>query len=200
VIKKIFDVADLDARDRSKLVLGLVVPRPIGWIGTTSAEGVDNLAPYSFFNAVSSSPPTVMFSSGMRSRIKDSLRNARDSGEFTWNLVSEEVAEAMNLTSQDYPSGVDEFEVAGLTAIRGQLVDAPLVAEAKANFECRVVDIVEVGEPPASSVVFGEVVRIHVREDLLDGTRIDLEGLKAVGRLAGGGYSRVNDLFWMERP
>ena len=198
--KTSFDTADLEPIERAKLLQGLVVPRPIGWIGTTGGDGVDNLAPYSFFNAVSTTPPTVIFAPGTRVRMKDSLVNARKSGAFTVSVVTEEVAEAMILTSGDYPPDVNEFEVAGLTAIRGEVVDAPMVAEAKANFECTLDRIVELGEPPSASVVFGNVVRIHVRTDLLDGTRIDLEALRAVGRLAGSGYSRTRDQFHLERP
>jgi len=181
--------------------MGLVVPRPIGWVGTVDAGGRNNLAPFSFFNAVASSPPVVIFAPGMASRIKDTLVNVRETGEFTLNVVTEEVAEAMNITAGDHPAEVDEFELAGLTPVIGDAVAAPMVAEAKANMECIVTDIVEVGgQPPASSVVFGEVLRIHVEEALVDGSRIDFEALRAVGRLAGGGYSRTRDLFWMDRP
>lgn len=194
-------MAAVDAAVRNRLILGLVVPRPIGWVGSRDGDGNHNLAPFSFFNAVSATPPMVMFAPGMRTRLKDTLVNVRATGVFTLNLVTDEVAEAMNVTSGDHPHGVDEFALAGLTAVTGDVVDAPMVAEAKANMECRVAEIHEIGgEPPSASVVFGEVLRVHVREDLLQGTRIDLESLRAVGRLAGGGYSRTHDLFWMQRP
>ena len=198
--KRVFDAGELDAAERYKLMTGLIVPRPIGWIGSRGADGVNNLAPFSFFNMVSGSPPTLLFTTGMTIRVKDSLANVRTSGVFTVNVVTEEVATAMNVTSDSFLPGVDEFTAAGLTPIEGEAVAAPLVAEAKANFECVVAHIHEVGEGPSASVVFGEVVRFHVDESLLDGTRIDLPRLKAVGRLAGTWYSRTTDLFEMERP
>ncbi len=198
--KRVFEAGELDAAERYKLMSGLIVPRPIGWIGSRDANGVNNLAPFSFFNMVSGSPPTLLFTTGMTMRVKDSLANVRASGVFTVNVVTEEVATAMNVTSDSFPPGVDEFTAAGLTSIEGEAVAAPMVAEAKANFECVVTHIHEVGEGPAASVVFGEVLRFHVAESLLDGTRIDLAGLKAVGRLAGPWYSRTTDLFSMERP
>jgi len=198
--KRVFDTEALEATDRYKLMSGLIVPRPIGWIGSRGTDGVDNLAPFSFFNMVSGTPPTLLFTTGMTVRVKDSLVNVRESGVFTVNVVTEEVATAMNATSEAFPSSVDEFLAAGLTAVEGGAVPAPMVAEAKANFECVVTHIHEVGDGPAASVIFGEVVRIHVAESVLDGTRIDLAGLKAVGRLAGPWYSRTVDLFSMERP
>ena len=198
--KRVFDAGGLDATERYKLMTGLIVPRPIGWIGSRGANGVNNLAPFSFFNMVSGTPPTLLFTTGMTVRVKDSLANVRASGVFTVNIVTEEVAAAMNVTSDSFSPEVDEFATAGLTAIEGETVAAPMVAEAKANLECAVTHIHEVGEGPSASVVFGEVSRFHVAESLLDGTRIDFAALKAVGRFAGSWYSRTTDLFEMERP
>jgi flavin reductase (DIM6/NTAB) family NADH-FMN oxidoreductase RutF len=201
VDKAVFDFTAVDAAVRGRLILALVVPRPIGWVGTRDPDGTHNLAPYSFFNAVSSTPPLVMFVPGLRSRVKDTLRNVRDTGEFTLSVVTDEVAEAMNVTAGAHPPEVSEFEVAGLTAVPGTHVDAPMVGEARANFECRMTDVVEVGgDPPSAAVVFGEIVAAHVDSALLDGTRIRQEDLHAVGRHAGGAYSRTHDLFWMDRP
>lgn len=199
--KTSFDAAALDPVDRYKLMIGLIVPRPIGWVGSIAADGRRNLAPYSFFNVVAGVPPTVIFAPGRSQRIKDTLANVAATGEFTLNVVTEELAEAMNLTSGDYGPDVDEFAVAQLTAAPGDVVAAPLVAEAKANLECRVSQIVDLGEPPTASVVFGEVLRIHVRTDLLDGTRVNHRELRAVGRMAGDGYATTADgLFEMKRP
>ncbi len=198
--KRVFDTKTLDATDCYKLMSGLIVPRPIGWIGSRSRGCVDNLAPFSFFNMVSGSPPTLLFVTGMTARVKDTLANVRASDVFTVNLVTEDVAAAMNVTSGAFSPDVDEFVAAGLSKTEGHEVAAPLVAEAKANFECAVTHIHEVGEGPSASVVFGLVKRIHVAESLLDGTRIDLAGLEVVGRLAGPWYSRTTDLFSMERP
>jgi flavin reductase (DIM6/NTAB) family NADH-FMN oxidoreductase RutF len=198
--KTVFAADALDGADRYKLLTGLVVPRPIGWIGTLSVDGVANLAPYSFFNLVAGTPPTVLYAPGLTQRVKDSLANARDTSEFTVNIVTEELAEAMNLTSAEFPPDVDEFAVAGLTAVPGEVVKAPMVAEAKANLECRVSRIVEVGDPPGAAVVFGEVVRFHIRPEVLDGTRIDHGALRAVGRMTGDGYTTTRDRFEMPRP
>ena len=198
-----FDPAEHDDVDIYKLLIGLVVPRPIGWIGSVSASGVRNLAPFSFFNAVAASPPTVLFSTiragGAR---KDTLANVEETGVFTVNVVTEETVEAMNVTSGRYEPSVDEFELAGLTAVSGSVVAAPMVAEAKANLECRLSQVVPIGTdgPMAASIVIGEVVRVHVEGSILDGTRIDQEALRAVGRMGGPTYTRTRDLFSLERP
>ena len=198
-----FDPTEHDDVDIYKLLIGLVVPRPIGWIGSVSASGVRNLAPFSFFNAVAASPPTVLFSTiragGAR---KDTLANVEETGVFTVNVVTEETVEAMNLTSGSYDPAVDEFELAGLTAVPGSVVDAPMVAEAKANLECRLSQVVPIGTdgPMAASIVIGEVVRVHVDGSISDGTRIDQEALGAVGRMGGPTYTRTRDRFSLDRP
>ncbi len=198
-----FDPAEHDDVDIYKLLIGLVVPRPIGWVGSVSADGVRNLAPFSFFNAIAASPPTVLFSTiragGVR---KDTLSNVEETGVFTVNVVTEETVEAMNVTSGRYEASVDEFELAGLTAVDGSVVDAPMVGEAKANLECRLNQIVQIGTdgPMAASIVIGEVVLIHVEGAILDGTRIDQEALRAVGRMGGPTYTGTRDLFSLDRP
>ena len=195
-----FVTSDLDMTDRYKLLTGLVVPRPIGWIGTCSSNGTNNLAPYSFFNAVSADPPTVLFSAGTTAR-KDSAANAVETGEFTVNIVGRAVAEAMNTTSASVAEDVDEFELAGLTAVPGVLVGAPRVAEAAAQFECTVTHSMHVGRAGGGNlVVFGEVVAMHVADDVLDGTRVDQQRLHPVGRHAGNWYSDATDLFELIRP
>ncbi len=195
-------VDELEGVDGYKLMTGLVVPRPIGWIGSTSADGVNNLAPYSFFNAVSGDPPTVVFSPGAGSGTrKDTADNVAATGEFTVNIVTEEVAEAMNATSAGLPADADEFVHAGLTAVPGVVVDAPLVAEAKAQMECRMTHRLHVGREGGGNWLFvGEVVAFHINGDLLDGTRIDQAALAAIGRHAGSFYSTTRDLFSMIRP
>lgn len=196
------DPDDLEAVDRYKLMTGLVVPRPIGWIGTHNPAGRNNLAPYSFFNVVAGTPPTVLFSAGRRGgRPKDTLANAVATGAFTVNIVTEHVAEAMNLTSGEYEADIDEFELAGLTAVDGSAVDAPYVAEASAVLECELLQTFDLGEPPVNTVVFGTVRLIHVRSEFLDGTRIDHEAIRIVGRMAGASYTRtVDGLFYLQRP
>lgn len=200
--KHVIDPAAVAAIDAYKLLIGLVVPRPIGWIGTNDAAGVANLAPFSFFNAVAATPPTVLFSPLMdRGAPKDTLRNVEATGEFTVNMVSHDLAEAMNLTSGRYGPEVDEFALAGLTAVPGTRVAAPMVAEAKANLECRVTQLVGVGVPPMNAtLVIGEVVAFHIRPELLDGTRVDQAALDLIGRMGGPNYTRTRDVFSMERP
>ncbi len=195
-----FRTAVIDGQDAYKLASGLIVPRPIGWIGTVSAVGVDNLAPYSFFNLISGDPIHAAFSPGGSGR-KDSLSNVREVPEFTINIVTAETVVAMNDTAASLPPDDDEFEHAGLTKLPSFDIAPCRVAEATATMECRVNDIVHVGrESGGSHLVIGEVVLIHVADRVLDGTRINQEELKAIGRHAGSWYSNATDLFAIDRP
>jgi flavin reductase (DIM6/NTAB) family NADH-FMN oxidoreductase RutF len=195
-----FSVADLNGADPYKLTTGLIVPRPIGWIGSISSDGTPNLAPFSFFNAVSGNPPTFVFSPGRGSR-KDTLDNVRAVGEFTINVVTEEVAAAMNATSATHPPEVDEFVAAGLTAVPSVSIRPPMVGECRANIECVVTQIIDIGHPErGNGLVIGEAVEFHVDDALLDGTRVDQAELKAIGRHVGDMYSHSTDLFELRRP
>ena len=195
-----FAVADLSGADPYKLATGLIVPRPIGWIGTVSADGDANLAPYSFFNCVSGVPPTFVFAPA-RSVRRDTLDNVREVGEFTINIVTAEVVEAMNASAESLDAGVDEFAAVGVSAVPSTLIRPPMVGECKANIECVVTDIVDIGDPDnGNGLVIGEAVAFHVEEGLLDGTRVDQAGLRAIGRHAGNTYSNATDLFDLERP
>ena len=143
----------------------------------------------------------MIFSGGRHTdRPKDTVSLAEATGVFTVNIVSEEVAPAMNITSGTYDADADEFVIAGLTPMRGEVVDAPMVAESPANLECRVVEIVDIGEEGRTRLVIGEVVALHVSGEVLDGTRIDNDALQAVGRMAGNTYIHTRDRFDMERP
>ncbi len=197
--------ADLDPRDVYRLLISVVVPRPIAWVSTVGADGVRNLAPYSFFNAIGGNPPSVMLSVGERRTaagraLKDTLRNARETGEFVVNMVDETVAEAMNLTSGEYAYEVDEFETAGLHPVPSAVVRPPRVAEARAALECQVTQIIPV---PDSNyhLVLGRVVRFHLQDGVLrpDGTA-DPVRLNLIGRLSGDEYSRPGEVFAMRRP
>lgn len=199
--------SELDRKQNYKLITGAIIPRPIGWISTVNADGQPNLAPFSYFAPVSSNPPHVIFSPGIRGTdgaVKDTLVNVRENGEFVVNIVTESLLDAMNLTSTEFPAEVDEFSAAGLTAEPSRVVAPPRVGESPVHFECRVVQIVDVGEPmtPGSgSVVIGEVVHIHVDESVMLGDyKIDLLKLKPVGRLAGSVYCRVTDTLDLPRP
>ena len=148
----------------------LIAPRPIGWISSRDAEGRVNLAPYSFFNAFNYDPPIIGFSS---IAWKDSVRNASETGEFVWNLVTRELGDRMNATSAPVAPGVDEFGLAGLTAIPGRRVNVPRVGESRAAMECKVIDIVQFrnrgGEKVGGWLVLGEVVAVYIDETLLEG-------------------------------
>ena len=197
--KTSFDLTTGAPNDHYKLLTGLVIPRPIGWIGTRAGSGKLNLAPFSFFNAVSSEPPMVLFSAGRHfDRPKDSVTYAEESGVFTVNIVSEDLADAMNKSSGTFAADEDEFVIAGLTPVIGALVDAPMVGEAPANLECRVVEVIDLGVE--TRMVLGEVVMIHVREDALDGTRVNPDVIQAIGRLSGSSYVTTRNRFELSRP
>lgn len=188
------------SRDRELLphdpFKAFVAPRPIGWVSTVGPDGAINLAPYSFFNAVSDHPPTVMFSS---EGPKDSATFAASGGEFVWNLATYELREQMNLTSAALPRGQNEFEAAGLEAAPSRLVAPPRVAASPAAFECRVVERVEIGE--RNLVTFGEVVGIWVDERFIVDGRVDTAGMRPIARCGyRGDYTVVTELFEMLRP
>ncbi|MDY6961701.1 MAG: flavin reductase family protein [Pseudomonadota bacterium] len=180
----------------------IVAPRPIGWIGTRGKDGSINLSPYSFFNIVSDTPKIIMFSSTGR---KDSLRNAEETGVFTASLASRHLAEAVNASSVTVPYGTDEFALAGVTPAPGTLVDAPYVAEAYTALECRVTEILQPhtlkGGKAPSYMVFGEVVGIHIREEVIRDGRIDMALLRPIARM---GYRDFSDggaeVFELTRP
>ena len=146
----------------------LVAPRPIGWISSRDAQGRVNLAPYSFFNAFNYDPPIIGFSS---IAWKDSVQNASETREFTWNLVTRELGDQMNHTSSPLPQGEDEFPLAGLTAVPGRRVNVPRVGESRAAMECKVIDIVQfrntAGEKVSGWLVLGEVVAVYIDKTLL---------------------------------
>jgi flavin reductase (DIM6/NTAB) family NADH-FMN oxidoreductase RutF len=178
------------------LLNSLVVPRPIAWVSTVSEAGVANIAPHSYFTVLSPDPPIVCFSS---SGVKDTLRNVRFTADFVVNVVGEELAEQMNLTSADFPHAESEFDFAGLSAAPADLVRAPRLAEAPASMECRLLQVLEIGSTP-NHVVIGQVVRFHVAERVWRDGRVDIGLMRPVGRLAGSGYSYTRELFRMDRP
>jgi flavin reductase (DIM6/NTAB) family NADH-FMN oxidoreductase RutF len=196
------DPSTLPAQSVYKLLIGCVVPRPIAWVSTVDGAGINNLAPFSFFMGVCGDPPTIAFSSGPRDgKKKDTVTNALYTGDFVVNVVDDAHAEQMNLTSGEYPPEVDEFALAGLTAAPSVKVRAPRVAEAPISMECRVGQVLTVGRGP-HSLVLGEIVHFHVRDDLYsrETGRIDMRRLQPVGRLAGNAYSHIHDIFEMKRP
>jgi len=179
----------------------LISPRPIGWISTVSADGIANLAPYSFFNAVSGSPPFVMFSSTPR---KHSLTNIEATGEFVVNVVSSDLCKQMNESSAVFPPEVDEFERVGLAKAACRNVKAPRVAAAPAAIECILYQAIPLrpksGLPSATTIVIGEVVGIHIDDAILTDGLVDTRRLRPVARLGYMDYSITEEIFEMLRP
>jgi flavin reductase (DIM6/NTAB) family NADH-FMN oxidoreductase RutF len=204
-----FDPQVIDSAAMYKLLIGSVVPRPIAWVSSVDADGVRNLAPFSYFMAITHDPPTIAFSSGPRGADvgggirgkKDTLHNVEVTREFVVNVVDDALAEAMNVTSGDYAADVDEFAKAGLATAPGVKVRVPRVAAAPVSMECRLAQIIPVGNLPHHLIV-GEIVHVHVRDDVFDPAtgRLDMHRLKPVGRLAGHLYTHVHDIFEMKRP
>jgi len=195
-------IIDPKTFERFNAVLtGVIVPRPIAFVSTMSPDGEVNLAPYSFFNAVSYS--NVVFSSSrhVENKSKDTLRNIEETGEFVVNIVVDSIAEAMNATAAEYPEGEDEFEIAGLTHAPSQIVKPPRVAESPVNIECKLDQIVQIESGAHEhGLVIGTILLMHVHDDVIDGHRIDQAKLMATGRMAGNMYCRTNDRFEMVRP
>ncbi|WP_435166810.1 flavin reductase family protein [Falsirhodobacter sp. 1013] len=173
----------------------IVSPRPIGWISTRSGTG-DNLAPYSFFNAVAYVPPQVMFAS---TGIKDSAHAIRESGVFCVNIVSTDLAAAMNATSASFPRGTDEFTAAGIAKAECDTIDCPRVAEAPASLECRVTEIVAL-RGNGNLLILGEVTGIHMRDDCVVDGRFDVTRFHPLSRLGYRDYASVTEVFEMVRP
>ncbi len=181
----------------------VVTPRPIGWISSRSADGRDNLAPYSFFNAVAYVPPQVMFSStGVKpdqDGTKDSVANIRATGVFCVNIVEYAMRGAMNATSGTYPADVDEFERAGLVREPCRTIDCSRVAGTPAALECRLTRIVDL-PGKANRLILGEVTGIHLRDDCLVDGRFDVTRYQPLARLGYRDYARVTELFSLARP
>lgn len=196
-----FDMDQIAARDRYKLLTGVVVPRPIALVTTLDAAGGVNAAPFSFFNAMGADPALVVLGVGNRSREhpKDTAKNIRAGGEFVVNIVTEQIAERMNITAVDFPHGTDELAAAGLPSAPSYRVKPPRVAESPVNLECREVSTTEIGR---NRIILGEVLVMHVRDDCVDPAKfyVFTERLHAVGRMhAPGWYCRTNDRFEMPR-
>lgn len=182
----------------------IIGPRPIGWVSSKGRDGVCNLAPYSFFNAFCYTPPIIGFCS---TSAKDSLRNAQETGEFVWNLVTRNLAEAMNATCASVAYGVDEFALAGLTPAPSRLVAPPRVAESAVSFECKVTEIVQMkthtGAVAQAWLTFGEVIGVHIARRLLNDGSFDTFGAGIVLRAGGPtAYAEIRpeSRFDMRRP
>ncbi len=200
------DPMEIPTPKRHGHLLGSVGPRPIAFASTLSTEGVPNLSPFSFFNVFSANPPVMIFSPARRVRdntTKHTLQNAKDTGEVVVNVVNYPIVQQMSLSSTEYPKEVNEFEKAGLTMLPSHVVKPFRVAESPVHFECKVREVVPLGEEGgAGNLIICEVLRIHISEEVLDENgRIDQHKIDLVARMGGNWYSRSNQgLFEVPKP
>jgi flavin reductase (DIM6/NTAB) family NADH-FMN oxidoreductase RutF len=195
-------LAELPPLERYKLLIGLVIPRPIAWVSTSNENGVANCAPFSFFNVFSEEPPLCLVSFNRRSdgQMKHTLKNIRRTGEFVVNLADESTAEAMHVSSYEIPEEESEFEKAGLTPVPALLVRHPRIAEAAASLECKVERRIEFGAE--REVVIGEILLVHAREGIIDPAtkRVSEAHYKPVGRLFASRYCTTRERFNLPGP
>lgn len=199
------DPRSLSVSERYKLLIGGIVPRPIAVVSTVSAGGAPNLAPYSFFNGVGSDPMALLFcpANDEHGQEKDSLRNAKPveeggTGEFVVNVAPDALIERIAAAAEPLPYGESEFAFAGLTPVPSEVVGAPRVAESPLAYECRTLQVVRThpGSPAGGNIVIGEVVWVHIDDDVIDERmRLDPAKLDLVGRMGGFGYARTRDRF-----
>jgi flavin reductase (DIM6/NTAB) family NADH-FMN oxidoreductase RutF len=198
------DVSESSPAEIYPWLVGIVTPRPIGWVTTLDAEGHVNLAPFSFFNAFGANPPIVIFSPVNRrdGTRKDTLLNIEATGEFVLNAAVESLADAVNLSSAELPRGQSEADLAGLSLIPSSLVKPPRVADSPTHLECRLRQIIRVGDGPlGANLVIGDIVAIHVDDSVIGSNgHIDPAKLKTIARLGGDWYCRTSDLFALKRP
>jgi flavin reductase (DIM6/NTAB) family NADH-FMN oxidoreductase RutF len=217
--------SQLAHREIYDILTSTVGPRPIAWVSSLSASGQPNLAPFSFFNAVCANPPLLAFAPAMRAakksgtagnpagaptgqpggqpagQPKDTLRNIRETGEFVINVVTAELAEAMNLTSGEYDASINEFEVAKIASAPSKIVRPRRVAASPVSFECKLYKILDFNPgPEGGSLVIGEIVSVHIDDRHLKDGRVDRNSLDLIGRMGGIQYARTTERFEMARP
>jgi flavin reductase (DIM6/NTAB) family NADH-FMN oxidoreductase RutF len=199
----LFETNKTDASVLYKLLTGIIIPRPIGWISTIDGNGINNLAPFSYFNMVSSDPPCVMFSTRRdNNKNKDTLNNVLQNGQFVVNLVTLDVVEQMNATSETVDAIVDEFELAKLTPIDSTSVKPKRVKESPIHLECEMIHhyFIDNNEGGGAYIVIGKIITIHIDDTILmENNRINLDVYKPVARLAGSYYSTLGELFSIKR-
>ena len=198
-----FNPDTIEASAIYKLLTGSVIPRPIGWISTIDENGINNLAPFSYFNAVGEDPPHIMFSTVRGNNTnKDTLNNVLANKQFVVNMVTETLVEQMNTTSQAVPSNVDEFELVGLTPVASNKIKPNRVKESPITFECEMVHhyFLEDHKNGGACIIIGKIVMMHIDESvLLDNYKINMETYKPIARLAGSNYSKIGELFSIKR-
>jgi len=198
-----FDPNELEHTAVYKLLTGAVIPRPIGWISSISENGVNNLAPFSYFNAVGDDPPHVMFAAGRSNHSnKDTLDNVLATKQFVVNMVTEELTEQMNATAQSVPAEIDEFVLAGVTPLASLKVKPFRVKESLITFECELVHhyFLEDHKHGGACIMVGRIIMMHIDDSvLLENYKINLQTYKPVARLAGSNYSKLGELFSVKR-
>jgi flavin reductase (DIM6/NTAB) family NADH-FMN oxidoreductase RutF len=205
-MKKKFNPVDLDIRSKYHLMISGIVPRPIAFVSSISENGAVNLAPYSFFNGFGANPPIVGFSpalSGRTGKPKDTLLNIQDTKEFTISIANSSMVGQVSLSSCEYERSIDEFDITGLTKKDSDLVAPPYVSESAFVMECKLHDIIYLGNKPASgNLILGEIVMFHVSEEILDPNGVvDPMLLDAISRMGGSWYSKSKDgLFEFKKP
>lgn len=198
-----FDPTEMGVRDVYTLMVQLITPRPIAWVSSISEAGVTNLAPYSFFNGVGANPPSVLFCPVNRrdGSQKDSLINVLETGEFVVNVVSSANAELMNQTSADFDSEISEFAELDIATSDSIKVKPPRVAASLAQFECKLLQHIELAKGPAgANVVIGEIVMLHVDDSIINEGIVLPSDIDTVGRLGGKSYAKTTDRFELDRP
>lgn len=184
--------SDIDKKRIYKLMTSTIVPRPIAWVSTVSKEGIFNVAPFSYFAGVSSSPPLLMISIGSKEtgEKKDTWKNIEETGEFVVNIVTKELLEKMNITSVAFEESVDEFQEANLTPEPSLTVKAPRIKESPINIECRKFEILNIGK---MGIIFGEILNFHIKDELLNEKGyVDTKKIEIVGRLGGADYCIIS--------
>lgn len=198
------EASSLDIAATYKLMAGGILPRPIAFVTSLNANGTVNAAPFSYFNAVSSAPPTIMFAITYKSNgdKKDTLTNIERTGEFVVNTVSEWMAQPMNHCSAEYPYGVSELEKVGLTSIPSQKVSPPRIKESPIHLECTLYRSLDIGSPGpgASTLIIGEIVTFHIHKTAYRDGKVLVEELQPLARLGGLAYGTVGDVFELPRP
>jgi len=194
------DPRTLSPRDAYNILVCAVVPRPIAFVTSMNSQHVVNAAPYSFFNALTGSPPLIMISVGRKNgQMKHTAENILHQKEFVVNLVTDELVHSMNISSADFPEGISEIEQAELTLIDSTVIRTPRIAASKVSCECVLHKHFEIGNGP-TDLIIGEVVQFHIKEEVYSNGTIDQEKFKPIARMGGNYYSRSTDLFELERP